>query len=439
MAEGTLAGVQRRLTDDLGGAYQIVRLLGQGAFGAVYLARDRILHRLVAIKVLRLERAASETERARFRLEARTAALLDHPSIAPILSFVETPTTLYMLMPYIGGESLAQRIQKSGRLQPTLVRHVLREVSAALAHAHRIGVVHRDLKPENVLLTPGDDISVRASAPAPLPRVRLVDFGIAAFPNRDLGAGIVREHGGTPNFMSPEQALGESDFGPKTDIYALGVLGYLMLAGRLPFVGANLTARVAEQRKGPPVPLAKAAPRAPSDLVVAIDRCLEFDPVKRWRNVREFHAALSTEMVWQRSGPRALFARLVARIRGRQALAARRLSAPRADEALRGDPRANESQVGSVDMNISQVGLGSAVSQVGADSEISQGGRIDPTLVGRIDPNASLAGNPDPNARQPGAVEPSVSSEGTTDSSASQSSANVAHAPGSRPTWRKDQ
>jgi serine/threonine-protein kinase len=430
MAEGTLATVQGRLTDDLGGTYQIVRLLGQGAFGAVYLARDRILHRLVAIKMLRLERAASETERARFRLEARTAALLDHPSIAPVLSFVETPTTLYMVMPYIGGESLAQRIQKSGRLAPVLVRHVLREVAAALAHAHRIGVVHRDLKPENVLLTAGDEVSVRG--PQALPRVRLVDFGIAAFPNRDLGAGTVREHGGTPNFMSPEQALGESDFGPKTDVYALGVLGYLMLAGKLPFAGSSLTARVAEQRKGPAVVLAKAAPRAPSDLVVAIDRCLEFDPTKRWRNVRELHAGLSTELVWQRSGPRALAARVVAKIRGRQALAAAGYDAPRANE--RPDPAsaANVSQIGRVDLNISQVSGGAGgISQVGSmDPGISQVGGPDPGIsqIGAIDPNVSQTRNVDPNRSGTAASDPNTS----------QTSSNAIHAPATRPSWWKD-
>jgi serine/threonine protein kinase len=420
MAEGTLAAVQGRLTDDLGGAYQIVRLLGQGAFGAVYLARDRVLHRLVAIKVLRLERAASETERARFRLEARTAALLDHPSIAPILSFVETPTTLYMVMPYIGGESLAQRLQKSGRLAPVLVRHVLREVAAALAHAHRIGVVHRDLKPENVLLTAGDDVSVRG--PDALPRVRLVDFGIAAFPNRDLGAGTVREHGGTPNFMSPEQALGESDFGPKTDVYALGVLGYLMLAGTLPFIGSSLTARVTEQRRGPRVPLARAAPRAPSDLVVAIDRCLEFDPTKRWRNVREFHAGLSDEIVWQRSGPRALAARFVAKIRGRQALVDGRMGGDRGPET----DIANQSIIGRVDPNISQVSFDANISRVGDDANISQ--------ISTVDPNVSQVGRGD--TASPGGSDPTGGAS-PSDPGISQTSSN-AIAPGVRPSWRKD-
>src|SRR5688572_32970355 len=110
MVDEALASVRTQLDADLGGAYHVIRLLGRGAFGAVYLARDRALHRHVAIKVLRLERASSETERNRFRVEARTAALLDHPNIAPILSFAETPSTLYMVMPYIGGESLARRL-----------------------------------------------------------------------------------------------------------------------------------------------------------------------------------------------------------------------------------------------------------------------------------------------------------------------------------------
>ena len=417
MTEGAVASVQARLADDLGGTYQIVRLLGQGAFGAVYLARDRVLHRLVAIKMLRLERAASETERARFRLEARTAALLDHPSIAPILGFVETPNTLYMIMPYIGGESLAQRLQKMGKLPPVLVRHVLREVAAALAHAHRIGVVHRDLKPENVLLTAGDEVS--GSGPDALPRVRLVDFGIAAFPNRDLGAGTVREQGGTPNFMSPEQALGETDFGPRSDVYALGVLGYLLLVGRLPFTGSNLTTRIGEQRRGPAVPLARAAPRAPSDLVVAIDRCLAFDPTDRWRNVRELHAALSDRMVRQRWGLRAIVARSIARIRGWHTAARIRrygdAGRPEATVTVPLTPAysldSNNSQISSVNAGISQ--------------------------ISSVDPNASRAGLIDPNASMAGTDGPNTSGTSATDPNASQTS-NVLQAPGTRPFWRKD-
>ncbi len=402
MTEGTVASVQSRLAEDLGSNYQIVRLLGQGAFGAVYLARDRVLHRLVAIKMLRLERAASETERARFRLEARTAALLDHPSIAPVLSFVETPSTLYMVMPYIGGESLAQRLQKLGKLSPGLARHILREVAAALAHAHRIGVVHRDLKPENVLLTAGDELS--GTGPDALPRVRLVDFGIAAFPNRDLGAGTVREQGGTPNFMSPEQALGETDFGPRSDVYALGVLGYLMLAGRLPFSGSNLTTRVAEQRRGPTLSLARAAPRAPSDLIVAIDRCLAFDASDRWRSVRELHAGLSDRLVRQRWGLRAIVARLRASLRSWQTLARLR----RHGDA--GSPEANVR--GALPP---MYATGADVSQVsGLDLDAIRRGAFDPPTVlsdvgGSNPPDTSTV---DPAGSDTSTIDPTASATG---------------------------
>src|SRR5688572_10674516 len=139
------------MTDDLG-AYQIIRELGSGAFATVYLARERVLHRLVAIKVLRLERAVSDEERERFMREARTAAHLDHPGIVPILAFGETPTTMYMVMRYVEGESLAHRLRHEERIPADEVRRLLLDVASALAHAHRQGVVHRDIKPENVLL-----------------------------------------------------------------------------------------------------------------------------------------------------------------------------------------------------------------------------------------------------------------------------------------------
>ena len=376
MEDDPLPAVRAQLDADLGGAYHVIRMLGRGAFGAVYLARDRVLHRHVAIKVLRLERAASESERARFRGEARTAALLDHPNIAPILSFVETPSTLYMVMPYIGGESLAQRLEKLGRLPPALVRHVLREIAVALAHAHRIGVVHRDLKPENVLLTAGDDMHAHipppeGPAPGVLPRVRLVDFGIAAFPYRDRGAGTARDHGGTPNFMSPEQALGDADTGPRSDVYALGVLGYLLLTGRLPFTGASLSARVTQQRHGPPLRLARAAPRAPSDLAVAIERCLSFDPSKRWRNVRELHAALAPGLTWQRWSPRALLARLGVRIRSRRMRGEEWVSPARTEA---GEPGSSPTPDAG---GASQAGFDPGASQAGIrDASSSQGGGI---------------------------------------------------------------
>src|SRR5918992_4756656 len=229
------------LNEQLGGAYQIVRELGRGAFATVYLARERVLHRLVAIKVLKLERAVSDADREQFMREARTAAHLDHPGIVPILAFGETPTTMYMVMRYVDGESLADRIEREKRLPPDEVRRLLLDLSSALGHAHRQGVVHRDIKPENVLLTRDDGGQVRA---------RLLDFGVAAFQTRDLGMTAPREMWGTPTFMSPEQALGELDLDARSDIYSLGVVAYVMLAGRGPVSGASPPQPPQQQQAG---------------------------------------------------------------------------------------------------------------------------------------------------------------------------------------------
>jgi predicted permease len=278
------------LNEALGSAYQIVRELGRGAFAAVYLARERVLHRLVAIKVLHLERAVSDDDRERFMREARTVAHLDHPGIVPILAFGETPTTMYMVMRYVGGESLADRLGREKRLPPDEVRRLLIDVTSALAHAHRQGVVHRDIKPENVLLT---SEASDATRPGELvTRARLLDFGVAAFRTRDLGMSASREMWGTPTFMSPEQALGEVDLDARSDIYSLGLMGYVMLAGRDPFTAASPFERVKQQQSGPVVPLARAAPRASAGLVEAIERCLAYEPSERWRHTADLLAAL---------------------------------------------------------------------------------------------------------------------------------------------------
>ena len=137
---------------ELGDKYQIVRALGRGAFGAVYLARERQLHRLVAIKVLREERVTSDEERSRLLREARTVAHLSHPAIVPLLAFGETARAVYMVMPYVGGEAVAARVERGDRFESDEVRRILIEIADALAYAHGGGVLHRDLKPENILL-----------------------------------------------------------------------------------------------------------------------------------------------------------------------------------------------------------------------------------------------------------------------------------------------
>jgi serine/threonine-protein kinase len=280
---------------ELAHEYQIVRLLGRGAMGSVYLARDLALHRVVALKVLRWDLAASLDDTERFRREARTTAQLSHPSIVPLHSFGESPNLMYMVMGYVRGESLGARIRRLKKLTPEETRRILADLALTLEYAHREGIVHRDLKPENILLElNGDSI-----------RPMVADFGVAMRRSYDPPPGELRRSFGTPHFMSPEQAAGEFDIDGRSDIYSLGVLGYLMLSGQLPY-GGDTAREVAERRaKGGHRPLKQVAPDAPSDLVEAIERCLQPVPDERFRHARELHAALTARQtpgsrLWRR-------------------------------------------------------------------------------------------------------------------------------------------
>jgi serine/threonine-protein kinase len=270
------------LTEVLGAQYQVVRPLGRGGVGAVYLARDRALHRVVAIKVLRRELSADAGDRERFRREARMMARLIHPSIVPVHAFGEVGELLYIVMQYVDGESVAERLRRQGKLTAREVRRVLGDLALALDYAHGQGVVHRDLKPENILID-------RATG-----RAMLTDFGVATLPSYEPMLGDVGLAFGTPHYMSPEQLVGEHAIDGRSDLYALGVLGFLMLSGRLPFRGRSLnelSARHLVQR----VPsLAAAAPFAPATLVEAVERCLAKDPAQRWQRGRDLHRALTS-------------------------------------------------------------------------------------------------------------------------------------------------
>jgi serine/threonine protein kinase len=275
------------LSRELGDEFQVVRLLGRGAMGSVYLARDLALHRVVAIKVLRWDFVSSPDDCERFRREARTTGQLAHPSIVPLHRFGESPNLMYMVMRYIPGESLGARLRRVRKLDADEVRRILAELALTLEYAHREGIVHRDLKPENILLeTSGDSV-----------RPMVADFGVAARRSYDPPPGELRRSFGTPHFMSPEQAAGEVDIDGRSDIYSLGVLGYLMLAGELPYVGDTVQQISARRTEARHRPLRQAAPDAPGDLVEAIERCLMPSPDDRWRHARELHAALTARQM----------------------------------------------------------------------------------------------------------------------------------------------
>jgi len=283
------------VTRELAREFQIVRLLGRGAMGSVYLARDLVLHRVVAIKVLRWDLGGSHDDTERFRREARTTGQLSHPSIVPLHSFGETSNLMYMVMRYVPGESLGARIRRLGKLNPDETRHILADLALTLEYAHREGIVHRDLKPENILL----EISGESIRPM------VADFGVAMRRSYDPPPGELRRSFGTPHFMSPEQAAGEVDIDARSDIYSLGVLGYLMLSGELPYVGDTVQ-QISERRiEGKHRPLRLVAPDAPHDLIEAIERCLQSVPDDRFRHARELHAALTARQtpgsrMWRR-------------------------------------------------------------------------------------------------------------------------------------------
>ncbi|HVF77771.1 MAG TPA: protein kinase [Solirubrobacteraceae bacterium] len=275
--EGALRAILERA---LGQQYDILRPLGRGATGAVFLARERALERFVAIKVLRPDLAEDGENRERFRREARVAAQLSHPSILPLYAFGEVDGLWYLVMGYVRGVSLAERLRLEGRLSCPETHRILTELSDALECAHRHGVVHRDIKPANILL---DDESGRAM---------LADFGISKVQGTDDTLTLTGEIVGTPAYMSPEQALGERQIDERSDIYSLGAVGYVMLAGREPFAGVRADELLYRRLRDDPTPLRTVAPSVPEDLAAVVMRCLARDRTLRWASARELKAAL---------------------------------------------------------------------------------------------------------------------------------------------------
>ncbi|WP_337170190.1 serine/threonine-protein kinase [Gemmatimonas aurantiaca] len=255
----------------IAGEYSLRRELGRGGMGIVYLARDVQLDRDVAIKVLPAHLAKSA--------EARIAAGLSHPNIVPIHRVGETGGFVFFVMSYVEGETLGERLRAHGPLSSADAMRVMREVAWAMAYAHGRGIVHRDVKPDNILLESKTD------------RALVSDFGIA----RGAAQGQAAELGpimGTAHFMSPEQALGLGVDG-RSDIYALGVVGYLAVSGRLPFEARNSVALAARQATDVAPGVLHASPGLPPALSAVIDRCLAPDPSDRFADGEAVASALS--------------------------------------------------------------------------------------------------------------------------------------------------
>ena len=276
--------LRARLEKNLDGRYKIREILGAGGMGVVFLADDLSLDRRVAIKVLPTELSSDKNVVARFRREAKTAASLDHPGIIPVLAVESDNGLHYFVMKYVTGQTLEATL-RDGPLPIPLAVQVLREAATALAHAHRNGVVHRDVKPANIMLE--DE------------RVVLTDFGISKVETTasssattaarltDLGMVV-----GTPAYMAPEQAVGQPVDG-RTDQYALGVVGFEMLAGKVPFDDVTPHAIIQRHISNLPPDLATLRPDAPRHVIAAISRALSKSPANRFATMEEFAAALA--------------------------------------------------------------------------------------------------------------------------------------------------
>ena len=288
MGGGFAPDLREQLQRTLGDNYTIERELGGGGMSRVFVAREVELGRDVVIKVLPPDLGAG-LNIDRFRREIQMAARLQHPHIVPVLAAGAKDGILFYTMPCIEGETLRSRILRSGAFPVGETIKILRDVADALEYAHAHGVVHRDIKPENVLLSGHHAL--------------VTDFGVAKALSAATGQSNLTSIGvalGTPTYMSPEQATADPMTDQRTDIYALGVLGYELLSGRPPFSGTNPQQVLAAQVTEPPVPISKHRTNIPPSLANLIMRCLEKKPADRFQTAEEVREQL--EMAGTPSG-----------------------------------------------------------------------------------------------------------------------------------------
>ena len=270
---GTLAAA-------LADRYRIARELGAGGMATVYLARDLRHDRDVAIKVLHPDLAAA-LGAERFLAEIRTTANLQHPHILPLHDSGEAGGFLFYVMPFVEGETLRTRLARDRQLPVPEALRIAREVADALAYAHGRGVIHRDIKPENILLQGGHAL--------------VADFGIA-LAVQSAGGQRMTQTGlslGTPQYMSPEQAMGERAIDARTDVYALGAVTYEMLTGDPPFTGSTVQAIVAKVLTDRPAPIRTIRDTVPAGVEAAVLTALAKLPADRFEGAAQFAEALS--------------------------------------------------------------------------------------------------------------------------------------------------
>src|SRR4051812_29988761 len=258
--------------------YELEELVGTGGMSSVYKARDRLLERYVALKVLHPHYGEDEEYVERFRREARAVAQLSHPHIVTVIDRGQDGGQQFIVFEYVDGENLKQFVERTGPLPVRRAVELAVEIADALAFAHEHELVHRDVKPQNVLLTADGDAKV-------------TDFGIARSLDVERGVTQTGTVLGTSNYLSPEQAGGKPTT-RATDVYSLGVVLFELLTGDVPFPGENFVAVAMKHINEPPPDIAARRPDLPLRLVAAVERALEKDPARRFRSMEELCAEL---------------------------------------------------------------------------------------------------------------------------------------------------
>ncbi len=294
-------------TPDLPSQYEVISFIGQGGMGSVFKVRDKRQDKVLAIKVLRRELAASETAVKRFEAEATAVAQLSHDNLVTIYGVEHTfDGKPFLIMDYIAGESLSSLIQREGRLSLNRSLNIFIQICDAVSHAHMRGIIHRDLKPSNVILSQEED---------GFEMVHVVDFGIAKVQHTDIiqtidmtGTGDVL---GSPTYMSPEQCLSVGLDG-RSDIYSMGCLMYEVITSKPPFEGFNPVQIIAKHLNEPPRSIASHPfLNLPDDLEAVIFTCLEKNPIDRYQSLFDLKADLETIESGKRLTTRARQRRLI--------------------------------------------------------------------------------------------------------------------------------
>ena len=272
------------------GNYRIVRLLGEGGFGEVYLVENPLIERRAAVKVLHTALAQDAELVRRFLNEARAASAIRHRNIIEVFDAGVTPEGApYILMEFLEGVSLQKRLADRGRLPLSQALEIERQAGSALAAAHTAGIVHRDLKPENLFLVP------ESGAPGG-ERVKILDFGIAKIRRAGGAGGTMRTQAGlimgSPAYMSPEQCKDSADVDLRSDVYSFATIIYEMLAGRTPYLAASGTEMLIQHLTGTPAPLRELVAGLPAHVEAAIARAMARTRDDRFESIASFVGAL---------------------------------------------------------------------------------------------------------------------------------------------------